>query len=92
MEELQRCYKENILMVINKFEVRDFSISGGKVEYILVLNDPRNRAILETICTIAQSDFNIDENTEDYYINIAPLGFEFGEWWIYSEGFQLKVW
>lgn len=88
MEELQQCYKENILMVINKFEVQDFSISGEEVEYILVLNDPRNRAILETICTIAQSDFNINENTEDYYINIAPLGFEFGEWWTNSEGFN----
>ena len=84
-------YKENILIAINNLDVEDFMISGEEVQYILVLNDPRNRAILETICTITQSDFNINENTEGVYVNIAPLGFEFGEWWSSDEGFQFKV-
>lgn len=84
-------YKENILTVVNRIEVEAFSISREEVEYILVLNDPRNRAILETICTITQSDFNINENIEGVYVNIAPLGFEFGEWWSSDEGFQFKV-
>lgn len=50
-------YKENILIAINRIDVEDFSISGEEVEYILIANTRANELILETICTISQSDF-----------------------------------
>ena len=85
-------YKENILIVLNRIPIENFNISGENVEYILILDTSEHQAILRTICTITQSGFDINEYTEGDYINIAPLGFEFGECWSYSEGFgQFKT-
>lgn len=91
LEELNQCYKENILIVINGIDVEEFSCDGDFVEYVLIRNTRANELILETICIISQSDFNIIENTEGRYINIAPLGFEFGEYWSSGEGFEYKA-
>lgn len=80
-------YNANILKVLNDIEVEDFSIGGGEVEYILILDNLENQAILKTICIITQSDFNINERKEGGHIDISELGFEFAEYWSSSEGF-----
>lgn len=83
-------YKRNILEVINSIDVIDFNVSNNEVEYILIDDTEANEIILDTITLVSQSDYDIRKNTEDDYIDITSLGFEFANWWDTNEGFQIR--
>ena len=89
LKYVRQDYVRNILEVLNSIDVEDFSIVGDELEYVLIEDTSANQIILDTICLISQSDYDIRRNTKEGYINISDLGLEFADRWSSSEGFRV---
>lgn len=83
-------YENNILEVINSIDVEEYSADGIEVEYILIEDNTINRVILDTVCIISQSDFDIEDNIINEYIDVSLLGFKFSSYWDKHNGFNNK--
>lgn len=75
------------LEALNSIEIYEFSCCGGECEYVLAEDNPQNRKILRNI---GLTDKDIEEYTDDGYIDISMIAWDYTEanYWNDKLGFM----
>ena len=77
------------LKLLNSFEIIDYSISTGEVEYIAIEDNEKNINILKKLGAI-DKDFDIMRDCDEGTLEIAEFAFKFANWFSPKHGFSLE--
>jgi len=72
------------LKMLNNIEVVESSISNGECEYILIDNNEDNRGVLNDL---GITNEELEEWTDEEYIDISEIGFKLANWYSTKDGF-----
>lgn len=77
------------LDLLNELEIDDWSSSSGEIEYISVLDNEKNRKILQDLGA-EEADFEeMKDNADDEYLEISMFAFKFADYFG-KDGFKIN--
>lgn len=86
---VMRTSKEK-LNLLNEIEIDDWSSSQGEIEYISILDNEKNRKILQELGA-EEADFEeMKTESDDDYLEIAMFAFKFADWFSEKDGFKIN--